>query len=226
MTLRFLFILIFVNCNLLSQNLNNEILFEFDYVLEYNYWDNDLKKLDNYYLFLNSKNQGYSLTVKEFNGENFRMWFGIKGKLVSVTEIRKDDFFKAETIDVGMDYQLVSHRTWSYKDFNLAVVKDTILLSNKHDVYRYFRKKKENSGTYFSILPIKEFSYSHMVNKEFFKVNNRIDNVPNGIALFYYYIDENGNYNEGLSRLANFQKHQKFIKIKLKPEDLDLKLRE
>lgn len=174
-----LFILIIVSCLAYSQK-----NYEFNYVMEYQYTEND-GNVHNEYRFIDSKDNSFMFMVWE-KGNDIMMKLITDGKFY-FDKIVKEDFF-VEAIGLKCPQKGVIKSNISLSDFDFIRQNDTIINTEKlaHFVINPTNErkiKKENLVPIHYIMDNKySFTYPFFSPTELiFKKWKKGENVPNGI---------------------------------------------
>ncbi|WP_223035027.1 hypothetical protein [Hanstruepera marina] len=197
------------------QNTKNQKVYEFDYILEYNFYNENTDRAQRNFRLINSKNKNYSALLVDLNKNQFKIMFLDKERLSSESVIDKESFVNAMTINLGSNYRPYSGNH-NYKKAILEQLQDTIIDGSKYKFYRYVIKKKKIIETYFAVQEISDFNYLAFSSYYNYKKYNPKIKCPNGVLKLLYYLDEDGNFAEGKGiKLTDFQKVKKFISVDL-----------
>ena len=162
------------------------------------------------YRLVSSKSNQYSAG---FSIKNEQLRFSVVGKIQSTTKISKEDFFKAETINIGRNYTKPME-TYNFPNWKLEYVKDSIFEDRTYKLFRHYNSKSKIKGQYFMVEPIADFEirpYIFGFNDYLTKLNLE---VPNGVIKLKYFLNKEGeNSDLGGWKLLSYHKITKFIKI-------------
>ena len=179
--------------------------YSFDYKLVYKELCSLHQKPMDYYVFLNSKNNNYTLLTNEKintkNTTDYSMRFlNSEGESLS-TDVNKVDFNAASTFTSECSHYILhkTHENNLVKDYVFENLNDTIINDTvfSHFIFKNIKKekyrKKHNIGVTHYIaykndvvfLPSSSFKLQYMVWK-------KNQNIPNGLIKYRYYIDYKG----------------------------------
>ena len=140
-----------------SQESKPLMVYEFDYFLEYTCGVHENNKSEKttcssvIYMLTNSKDNSYVLHVYKEDEDNFKVVFNVFGKYQSFSYMTKDDFFKAETINLECNYLLSKNVEHQYKGGSKnhhahVALLDTIINKKAYKQYAYKTSKERRSN--------------------------------------------------------------------------------
>ena len=193
---------------LLAVNSYAQDTYEFDHVIQYRYkfytdTVNNNRHSHNFYRFVNSKNNTYSLTVWEYKN-TVQMSLMLKdGKTYSDNIARADFFVEAISLKcprVGMQNPKYSK---DVKDYSFIKAADSVINTNpvKHLVFKPVDEKKLKKNKilteHFLVDNKYNFSVPSLPNNSLaHKILTAGEKLPNGVVSDWYMEDAQGNKTE------------------------------
>ena len=167
--------------------------YQFDYILEYeltNYRDfknSEAKKKQKYYL-TNSKNNQYYGVLVEKDSLNYELWFRDNNGITSRVYISKEEFIKAEFININCEF--VSRWMNPYKNqtrnYDFVPLNDTLINNKTYKLFMFSsikpkREKRKRLGkVYYVIDENKNFHLPILTSSTAYEEWKLSKSIPNG----------------------------------------------
>ncbi|WP_299386229.1 hypothetical protein [uncultured Lacinutrix sp.] len=171
------------------------------------------------YLYTNSKNNSYYITIKNLDSLNYSLEFVDTDKHYSKVKVLKNKLFKSAEIDildckdVANVYNQYKNRIKDYKFINLQdTLINNILLKNYKLTYVKSKKKKTRKkigAIQYIIKEDTEFHSPILLHPTAYNEWKKEKNIPNGIYEEFLFYDFNNN-------LTSHYKLKKIKRVKLK----------
>lgn len=184
----------------ISNTIFSQNIYHFDYMLEYDYVNNDLSRATKQFILANSKDNSYSLTLTSNDSLNFELFFLDQKGNRSRTSIMKYDFFRSDAIRIPCKYNERFFNPYKYqvKNYSFTIDNDTLIGSESY--YKYSiksddLKRAQNKKLYSYHYIIKKGTenylplFTHMTPYEEWKLEK---NIPNGIPYIVFYKNHKG----------------------------------
>ncbi len=207
---------------LISTGLFSQKKYSFDYLIEYDFQENEKSRVKKRYILTNSKDNTYDLLVWQSSAKNINIFFCVDLEGIRILKhIPARDLFSNEKLFINCNDYIVGRISSIYNDkkYRFTVHRDSMMLTDtlqhyQMDIISKKLKKQYKFGTsHYLVEKETQFHLPLMRFSEKFDARITSKNIPNGIANEMYTINDFRHTKEYHYKLVNYVKIEKEIII-------------
>lgn len=177
--------------------------YSFDYLVEYEFTSyKDSTSNEPVYYMTNSEDNSYFVKLKNVDSLSFELEFVDQDQIWSTTELKKENFFRAESIILDCSYDIGYKNNFKFrvKEYKFDRLTDTLMNDLKLKKYKLTytgkRKKKKSFPIGTNLYIVEDSTNFHLpilTHSTAFEEWKQERNIPNGIfkeKIFYDFENE------------------------------------